>query len=72
MSALCNTRHWFTIYGRVRIAAPFCQRCGVPNPKWSPKACIHKYGPRHYCTQLESDHDEQGEGSHRFTSASSR
>lgn len=34
------TRHWFTRYGSVGVRAPFCQRCGSPNP-----TCIYCNGP---------------------------
>lgn len=26
-------RHWFAVYGRPGLRAPYCQRCGAPNPR---------------------------------------
>lgn len=33
-------RHWFTRYSSVGERAPFCQRCGSPNP-----TCVRCTGP---------------------------
>jgi hypothetical protein len=28
-----GARHWFTVYGAVRMRSPVCGRCGAPNPR---------------------------------------
>jgi hypothetical protein len=37
MSCRNNARHWFAPVGLVGVVLPTCDRCGAPNPKWTPK-----------------------------------